>query len=100
MINTNIVEYDTNVSWNIGKRIQDIRVMRGLSGVEVAAFLDINKNQLSRIENGKANCTVQQLFVLSQLFECSSDYLLFGTLIKPKMTQQQIEAIEAIKKAF
>lgn len=100
MIHTETVDYDSDICWQIGKRMQEIRLQKGLSGVEVAAFLDINKNQFSRIENGKANCTMPQLYVLTQLYECTSDYLLFGKEQEPKLTQAQQDAITAIKNVF
>lgn len=100
MIYTETVDYDSDVCWQIGKRMQETRLQRGLLGVEVAAFLDINKNQLSRIENGKANCTISQLYVLTQLYKCTSDYLLFGKEQETKLTQAQQDAITAIKNVF
>ncbi len=33
---------------------------------------------MSRIESGKANCTVPQLYCIAQLLNCSVDFLLFG----------------------
>lgn len=73
-----IREFDKSVQWEIGQRIQEARLTKGIAGVEVAAYLGIGKNQMSRIENGKANCTIPQLYVLAQLLDCSVDYFMFG----------------------
>ena len=55
-----IREYDTDVCFEIGKRIQDLRHLKEMKAVELASYLNIEKNQMSRIERGKANCTVPQ----------------------------------------
>jgi transcriptional regulator with XRE-family HTH domain len=100
MIGSNIVEYNEKTSWEIGKRIQEVRISKGLAGVDVAACLGIGKNQLSRIENGRANCTISQLFVLSQILECSTDYILFGNKMRQSYNAEQMQAISAIISAF
>ena len=33
---------------------------------------------MSRIESGKANCTIAQLYCIAQILDCSADFLLFG----------------------
>jgi transcriptional regulator with XRE-family HTH domain len=99
MIGSNIVEYNEKTSWEIGKRIQEARISKGLAGVDVAACLGIGKNQLSRIENGRANCTVPQLFILSQLLGCSVDFLLFGTPSQ-RYSQEQVDSIKSLLEAF
>lgn len=84
----------------IGQRIQKVRLEKGLSGIEVAAYLNIKKNQISRIECGKANCTAEQLFVLAQLLDCSIDYLFFGKEKEPLLSMEQKAAVDAFNKAF
>lgn len=34
--------------------------------------------RMSRIESGKANCTIPQLYCIAQILDCSADFLLFG----------------------
>lgn len=46
--------------------------------IELASYLGIGKNQMSRIESGKANCTIPQLYCIAQILDCSADFLLFG----------------------
>ena len=60
-MNTEIREYDKNVQFEIGQRIQKMRIKEGLKSIDLATELGITKNQMSRIENGRANCTVPQL---------------------------------------
>jgi transcriptional regulator with XRE-family HTH domain len=100
MVQTEIKEFDADVKRKIGQRIQEARIAKGLTGVDVAAYLDIQKNQMSRIENGRANCTVPQLFILSQLLDCSVDYLLFGKNQVMAISTKQEAAIKALLAAF
>lgn len=45
-------EYDKNVKFEIGQRIQKMRLKRNMKSIELATELGITKNQMSRIENG------------------------------------------------
>ena len=94
-----VKEYGEDVRCQIGQRIQKARVDKGIAAIDLAAHLGIQKNQLSRIENGHANCTVPQLFIVSQMLGCSADYLLFG---KKDMTlsQEQEDSIKALFASF
>ena len=73
-----IKEYDSDTCSKIGIRIQDIRESRHMKAIELASYLGIGKNQMSRIESGKANCTIPQLYCIAQILDCSADFLLFG----------------------
>ena len=90
--------YDENECWNIGKRIQEVREKRHIKAVDVAVCLNIESNQYSRIENGRANCTIKHMFVLAQVLDCSVDYLLFGKT--PTLTSQQQNSINELLLAF
>ena len=96
---TEIKEYNRNVQFEIGQRIQKLRISKGIAGIDMATYLDIGKNQLSRIENGRAGCTMPQIYVLVQILECSPEYLLFGIEGK-KYTKEQESAINTMLKAF
>lgn len=71
-------EYNSDVRFKIGQRIQMLRIDKKIAAVDLATILKISSNQMSRIENGRANCTISQLYVISQILGCSADYLLFG----------------------
>lgn len=100
MISTDIQEYCDDIQFKIGQRIQERRLEKKLAAADVAAYLNIKSNQLSRIENGRANCTVPQLFVLAQVLECSVDYLLFGKSQQAGLNQEQQAAINSMLLAF
>lgn len=95
-----IREFDKNVQWEIGQRIQEARLAKGIAGVEVAAYLGIGKNQMSRIETGRANCTIPQLYVLTQLLDCSVEYIFFGKQQSSLYSKEQELCIEALITCF
>lgn len=84
----------------IGQRIQNVGLEKGMSGIEVAAYLNIKKKEMSRIECGKENYTAEQLVILAQLLDCSIDYLFFGKEKEPLLSMEQKAAVNAFDKAF
>lgn len=100
MIPTEIQEYTDDVQFQIGQRIQKKRLEKHLSAADVASYLDVKPNQISRIENGRSSCTVQQLFVLTQLLECSADYLLSGMNGKRVLSLQEEMALNYFIQTF
>ena len=97
-MNKEIREYDKNVQFEIGQRIQEMRLDKKMKSIELATELGITRNQMSRIENGRANCTVSQLFTIAQVLDCSVDFLLFGR--KEQYSKIQIEAIKELIRVF
>ena len=55
-----IREYDKNVQFEIGQRIQEMRLDKNMKSIELATELGITRNQMSRIENGRANCRSEE----------------------------------------
>ncbi len=96
---TNVKDYDNDVKMQIGQRIQQARLEKGMPAVDLAAYLNIDKNQMSRIENGRANCTIDKLYVIAQVLECSADFLLSGKKVKP-MTPELQMAMRNLVKAY
>ncbi len=85
---------------NIGMRIQEQRIKCGMSGAMLGAYLGINQNQVSRIETGKAKCSLEHLYVIAQVLNCSADYLLFGKKQMPVLTQRQVDLIEQLHQSI
>lgn len=100
VIRAEIKEYDDEVKMQIGNRIQEARIAKGLAAVDLAAYLDVKPNQISRIETGKANCTIHQMFIISQLLDCSVDYLMFGKKNEPVCSEEQKNLIKALYKTI
>lgn len=97
-----IREYDKNVQFEIGQRIQEMRLDKNMKSIELATELGITRNQMSRIENGRANCTISQLFILLQILGGSADYILFGKKYECeiKITKEQKEVLINLINAF
>lgn len=95
-LENDIIHLDDNQRLNIGMRIQEQRVKCGMSGATLGAYLGISANQVSRIETGKAKCSLEHFFVIAQLLNCSADYLLFGKIQMPVMSQMQVNLIEQL----
>ena len=94
-MNKEIREYDKNVQFEIG-------LDKNMKSIELATELGITRNQMSRIENGRANCTIQQLYIMSQIFEHSMDYIISGKKGRQEneITFAQREAIDKMLRAF
>lgn len=75
---THFYEIDDPNAYSIGQRIQEVRRKKGIRGLDLAVWLDISKNQLSRIECGECLCTTKTLYKAARYLEVSADYLLYG----------------------
>ena len=62
----------------IGKRIKYLRESLNFSQVEIADYLSLDKNVVTKIEKGEINLYPDIIDKLSILFCCNVDYLLFG----------------------
>ena len=67
-----------------------------LRGTGKDGYLGISANQVSRIKTGKAKCSLKHFFVISQILNCSFDYLLFGKKQMPILSQGQVDMIEQL----
>lgn len=61
-----------------GERIRQLRIIHGYTQEGTATRLNIDRSYYSRIESGKRGCSVDMLVHLSELFDVSLDYLVFG----------------------
>ena len=57
------------VSQIVGAKIRKIRITKGLSIQNLAYEIGIEYTQLSRIERGKINTSIYQLFVISRALQ-------------------------------
>lgn len=70
----------------LGKRLKKARVAKDFSQADVADFLNISRQSISRWETDKAYPDIDNLVELSKYYEISIDELLIGT----KNLQQEI----------
>ena len=95
-----VMTMDEQQRIKIGMRIQEQRIKSGMSGAILGAYLGINSNQVSRIETGKAKCSLEHLFVIAQVLNCSADYLLFGKKQMPVLPHMQVDLIEQLHQSI
>jgi transcriptional regulator with XRE-family HTH domain len=62
---------------NVGKRIQSLRLSKGLSQVDLVGRIegDIDTTNISRIESGRTNPTLYTLYRISKALEVSLEEL-------------------------
>ncbi|MFK7113115.1 helix-turn-helix transcriptional regulator [Flavobacterium oreochromis] len=62
---------------SVGKRIQDIRVSKGLTQVDLVGKIDgdIDTTNISRIESGRTNPTIYTLYRIAIALETTVDEL-------------------------
>lgn len=65
-----------------GKRIKEIRLMRGFTREELAERSLISARFLCEIENGKSGFSAEVLYKLCNSLEVNVDYILRGTFRK------------------
>lgn len=75
---------------NIGERIVGLRKKKGLTQLQLAEKLNISDKAVSKWESGRGDPSVEMLGLLSDLFECSIDYLVKG--------KDKVQVIEEDKK--
>ena len=63
---------------SVGKRIQDIRVSKGLTQVDLVGKIDgdIDTTNISRIESGRTNPTIYTLYRIANALETNLDDLI------------------------
>lgn len=66
----------------IGKRIKEKRILKGLTQQKVAEQLQISEEYTSKIETGKTKISLTRLSQLSIILDTSIEELITGTVIK------------------
>lgn len=59
------------IYFNVGKKIKESRVKKGLSQQELAYQCNFEKSNVSRIEAGKTNVTLKTLYLISKALSVS-----------------------------
>ena len=95
-----IKELDDTARMEIGQRIQETRITKGLSGEDLGAYLGIKGNQVSRIETGKAKCSLEHIFVIAQVLNCTTDYLLYGKKEHLTFSPEQVDLVTRLYRSM
>lgn len=80
---------------SIGERIRARRKELHITGVQIKELTGISTGNLSEIENGKILPSSTALIHLSQVLDCSSDYILFGKSSKNEITGSSSELTDS-----
>ena len=62
----------------IGSRIKSRRIELGLKQTKIKEYVGISSGNLSEIENGKRSPSMQNLYKLSEVLNCSIDWIVKG----------------------
>jgi len=101
---------EANRKKEIGERVEEARISRGLSREELAEKTGINYQIIGSIERGDQNITAEELITLAQTLVVSSDYLLTLTDVPTKdiktrkviekygLTEKSLQVLEIIRK--
>ena len=77
-----------------GKRLHDIRVLRGLTQEALAEKVSVEKQHISRMERGVNACSIELLVELSCVLGVSTDYLLMGK--EPHLEKKKDQLLDII----
>lgn len=77
-----------------GKRLKELRNIKGMTQEELAEKLNISREHLGRIERGKYGCSIDLLIELSYTLNASTDYLLLGR--NPDRDQDRKQLLQVI----
>ena len=61
--------FDNSLHIKIGKKIKEIRELKGISQQVLAAKCNFEKSNMSRLESGKVNSTISTLEKVSKALE-------------------------------
>lgn len=77
-----------------GRRLKELRNIKGMTQEELAEKLNISREHLGRIERGKYGCSIDLLIELSFTLNASTDYLLLGC--RPEREQDRRQLLQVI----
>lgn len=63
---------------NIGENLRQLRTEKNITQAEVAEKLDVTQVFISKVESNIKRLSVEQVFELSQILNCSTDAIIIG----------------------
>lgn len=79
----------------IGLRIKSRRIELGLKQTKIKEYVGISSGNLSEIENGKRSPSMQNLYKLSEVLNCSIDWIVKGeSLVSEKSVPSELGELE------
>lgn len=78
----------------IGGRIEYLRKNKGLTQLQLSEKINISKGSISQLENHKYDPSANTIIMLSELFEVTTDWILFGERIKKEDQEANFKRLE------
>lgn len=63
---------------NIGFRLKKLRMEHNYAQIQIANFLNINQEEIAKLEINEVKLTYKSLDKLCKLYKCSQEYILKG----------------------
>jgi transcriptional regulator with XRE-family HTH domain len=82
---------------DIKDRIRSLRKAKNLSQSELGEKTNIALMSISGIETGKTDPSTKQLKALSEFFNVSADYILFGIETERTISKKEQEMLEVLR---
>mgnify|MGYP003306851748 CR=1 FL=1 len=76
-----------------GKRLRGLRKLKGMTQEALARKLNIEKQHISRMENGVRLCSIDLLIDLAVVLNTSTDYLLMGKELNKEQTKNELLSV-------
>jgi len=94
---TNAAVNESNAKANVGLQLRRARKSLGLSVVEAAQTIDVAESELLAWERGIARPTIEQLWVLADLYHRGSDYFLKDIPALPEAATFRSDLVHSIQ---
>ena len=82
---------------SIGTRIKELRKKKGLNQSEIGEIIGLTYSTVSSIESERCEPTSKVIMKLSELFEVSTDYLLFGVESEQIISENEHEILNVLR---
>lgn len=67
---------DDDMSSNLGEKVKQLRIRRGLKQDDLKEILQLSRSQVSNLESGRRNLSLRQLEKLCEYFKVDMSYFL------------------------
>ncbi len=79
----------STINEQIGKKIKELRVEKGLTQTEFANLFNLTQNAVTNIETGKRTLYYEELLSMANYFDVSTDYLIKENGVRDKKPEKQ-----------
>ncbi len=80
----------TKIEGTIGERIAMLRKINNLTQLSLAEKLNISDKAVSKWESNKGDPSLEMVVKLSEFFNCSTDYIVKGIIVKNNEFQKDV----------